>query len=166
MQFKPLVGLDYEYFFQIANTLILFFLLKRLLFGPIQKVIANRQANIAKDMELGKKELQEGQALKKKYEEKMKGFHDEGTKIISDAKKDAEKIAGDIVEGAKLEAESIKTKANLDIEREKQKAINEIKGDISSMVMLAASKVVERDLDQAQHERFIEEFINEVGEAK
>ena len=44
--------------------------------------------------------------------------------------------------------------------------MNELKNDISSIAILAASKVIEEDIDQAKHEEMINKFIEEVGEAK
>ena len=72
----------------------------------------------------------------------------------------------DIVNTAKKDALDIKEKANKDIEQERQKVINEIKNDISNIALLAASKVIEKDLDKSKHEELIENFIKEVGEAK
>ena len=60
MQFKPLVSLSYEFFFTIANTIILFFVLKRLLFKPVLKVIDDRDQEIKKKIDDGNKALEEG----------------------------------------------------------------------------------------------------------
>ena len=46
------------------------------------------------------------------------------------------------------------------------RAVREIKGDISNLVVLAASKVIEKDIDNQKHEELIEEFIDKVGEAR
>ena len=44
--------------------------------------------------------------------------------------------------------------------------MNELKNDISSIAILAASKVIEEDIDQAKHEEMINKLSEEVGEAK
>ncbi|EPZ53451.1 ATP synthase subunit b, sodium ion specific [[Clostridium] sordellii ATCC 9714] len=44
--------------------------------------------------------------------------------------------------------------------------MNEVKDDISSIALLAASKVIESDLDKSKHEKLINDFIKEVGEAQ
>ena len=59
-----------------------------------------------------------------------------------------------------------KDRANKDIAQEREKVMNELKNDISSIAILAASKVIEEDIDQSKHEEMINKFIEEVGEAK
>ena len=44
--------------------------------------------------------------------------------------------------------------------------MNEIKDDISNIALLAASKVIEKDIDKAKHEELISDFIKKVGESK
>ena len=61
---------------------------------------------------------------------------------------------------------AITEKANKDIEIEKKRAINEIKNDISDIAIMIASKVVEKDIDEKDHQRLIEEFIDSVGDAR
>ena len=60
--------------------------------------------------------------------------------------------------------ELIKNRAEKEIEREKLKAVNELKEDIVSLSLLAASKVLEKDIDQNQDRELITQFLNEVGD--
>ena len=55
-------------------------------------------------------------------------------------------------------------KAYVEIEREKKKAVNEIKDEITDIAFEAAKLVVEKEINQQDNERLIEEFINNVGE--
>ena len=86
--------------------------------------------------------------------------------IIKQATLRAEKKSEEIISTAKNEATSIKEKASKDIAQERQKVMNEVKDDISSIALLAASKVIESDLDKSKHEKLINDFIKEVGEAQ
>ena len=51
------------------------------------------------------------------------------------------------------------------VEQEKKKAMNELKDEISGIAVDIASKVVEREIDEKDHEELISEFIKGVGEA-
>ena len=55
-------------------------------------------------------------------------------------------------------------KANADIEKEKKRAVNQIKDEISDIALAVAEKVVEKEIDPKDHERLIESFISELGE--
>ena len=60
---------------------------------------------------------------------------------------------------------AVKQKAEADIAQERKKAVNEAKDEIGGMAMEIASKVVEREIKEADHKDLIDEFIKNVGEA-
>ncbi|MGP1557024.1 F0F1 ATP synthase subunit B [Peptostreptococcus stomatis] len=166
MEFKPLVGLTYELFFTLANVLILFLILRKILFKKIIDVMDARDADIKNNIEAGEKAKEEGMKFKSEYETRIQDARDEGQMIVDFARKRAEEKSDTIISEAKKEAEYIKQKANNEIAKEKEQAFNNIKSEISEIAVLAASKVIEKDIDKAKHEDLIENFIKEVGEAK
>ncbi len=166
MDVKPVVTLTYELVFQIINTIILFIALKKILFKPVLNIIDSRENAIKEDIATGEKAKNEGLALKYEYEKKLSVAKSEGQEIIKQATIRAEQKSEEIISNAKEEANSLKDRANKDIAQEKEKVMNELKNDISSIAILAASKVIEKDIDQAKHEEMINKFIEEVGEAK
>ena len=166
MDFKPVVIISWELLFQIINTVILFLVLKKILFKPVLNIIEKRENMIQEDLATGAKAKNEGIALKKEYEEKVSIAKEEGREIIRQATARAEEKSNQIVSDAQAEAVALKAKASKDIAQEKEQAIAEIRNDISDIAILAASKVLEEDIDKSKHEDLIEKFIKEVGEAK
>ena len=166
MDFKPVVTISWELLFQIINTVILFLVLKKLLFKPVLNIIEKRENMIQEDLAAGAKAKNEGIALKKEYEEKVSIAKEEGREIIRQATARAEEKSNQIISDAQAEVVSLKAKASKDIAQEKEQAIAEIRNDISDIAILAASKVLEEDIDKSKHEDLIEKFIKEVGEAK
>ena len=73
MDFKPVVTISWELLFQIINTVILFLVLKKLLFKPVLNIIEKRENMIQDDLAAGAKAKNEGIALRKEYEEKVSG---------------------------------------------------------------------------------------------
>ena len=165
MEFKPLVGLTYELFFTLANVLILFLILRKILFKKIIDVMDARDADIKNNIEAGQKAKEEGMKFKSEYETRIQDARDEGQMIVDFARKRAEEKSDTIISEAKKEAEYIKQKANNEIAKEKEQAFNNIKSEISEIAVLVASKVIEKDIDKAKHEDLIDNFIKEVGEA-
>lgn len=166
MEIKPLIGVTYELLFQLVNTFLLFVVLKKLLFKPVLGIIEAREKEIKTNLEQGERAKTEGLALKKEYEEKVTSAKVEGQEIIKQATLRAEQKSEDIVSTAKQEVLNLKEKASKDVEQERQKVMNEIQSEISDIALLAASKVIEKDLDKSKHEELINNFIKEVGEAK
>lgn len=166
MEFKPLIDVSYELLFQVINTFLAFVLLKKLLFKPVLAVIEAREKDIQNNLAQGEKAKTEGISLKKEYEEKIESAKAEGQEIVKNATVRAEQKSEEIISQAKEEAQNLKEKASKDVEQERQKVMNEIKNDISDIALLAASKVIEKDIDKSKHEELINNFIKEVGEAK
>ena len=164
MDFKPVVTISWELLFQIINTVILFLVLKKLLFKPVLNIIEKRENMIQDDLATGAKAKNEGIALKKEYEEKVSLAKEEGKEIIKQATSRAEEKSNQII--ADAQAASLKSKATKEIAQQKEQAIAEIRNDISDIAILAASKVLEEDIDKSKHEDLIQKFIKEVGEAE
>ncbi|RDY23569.1 ATP synthase F0 subunit B [Romboutsia maritimum] len=166
MEIKPLIGVTYELLFQLVNTFLLFVVLKKLLFKPVLGIIEAREREIKANLDEGEKAKTEGLALKQEYEEKVSTAKTESQEIIKQATLRAEQKSEGILSTAKQEALNLKEKASKDVEQERQKVMNEIQTEISEIALLAASKVIEKDLDKSKHEELINNFIKEVGEAK
>ena len=147
MEFKPLIGITYEFIFQLVNTFLVFFLLKKLLFKPVLGIIEAREKDIREDLAQGERAKKEGLSLKSEYEEKLNSAKEQGQEIIKQATLRAEQKETEIIAAAKQEASQLKEKASKDVEQERQKVMNEIKNEISNIAILAASKVIEKDID-------------------
>ena len=85
--------------------------------------------------------------------------------LITNAQKSAALQSEEVIQEANRQAAAIKAKAESDIEQEKKKAVNELKGEIGGMAMEIAGKVIEREISEKDHEKLIDEFISNVGEA-
>ena len=166
VEVKQLIGLTYEFWFQIANTVILFLILKKFLFQPVMGIIESREKDIRENLAKGESAKQEGMSFKNEYESKLSTATEQGQEIVKQATLRAEQKEAEIVSNAKTEANAIRQKANKDVEQERQKVMNEIKNDISDIALLAASKVIEKDIDKSKHKELIDNFIKEVGESK
>ncbi len=67
---------------------------------------------------------------------------------------------------ARLEAERVKETAKREIVQEKEKAITALREQVASLSVLIASKVIEKELSEADQEQLINDYIQEAGEGK
>lgn len=159
-----LVEFDWTFFFMLVNFLILYLVLKKLLFKPVTEFMNNRTKGIEDAFKEAEDKKNEAETLYADYRGKLDNIKEERNQIIKDATKRAEERSDEIIKTAQQEANSIIKRANLDIERERQKAINDLKDHISTLAMMAASKIIEKELDEKAHQQLIQQFIDEVGE--
>lgn len=161
-----LVEFSWTFVFQIVNTLILYLVLKKFLFVPVTEFIQGRQDEIQSSYDDAEKTNEEAENLKSEYENKLDKVEEEKQEILIAAKKKADEQGSEIIKESKEQAAKLKEKAEQEIEIEKKKAINDVKDDISSMVIMAASKVLENEVDEGRNKKLVDDFIKEVGESK
>lgn len=163
---QGLVEFNATFIIQIVNTLVLFGALTYILFKPVTEFMDKRTMSIQSSIDQAESNTRETDELKAKYEEQLKDIRNERTAIIEEATKRAEAKRNEIITTAQEEAEKIKERAMLDIEREKKKMMDELKGQISGLAIAAASKVIEKDLDEATHHNMIQQFVDKAGETQ
>lgn len=148
----------------LLNTLILFLILKHFLFDKVNKVIDERQKEIQDSYDKADEAEKNAMKLEADYNEKIGQAKQESAEIIRDATRKAQVRADEIIDEARVEAKSIRSNAENEIEREKKIAVNAIKDEISQIAFSAAAAVVEKDLTSEDNEKLIEKFIDNVGE--
>ena len=101
--------------------------------------------------------------MKSTYEKNMQQAKDKAGEILATAQKTAASQSDEIIRAANEQAVAIKSNAEADIAQERRKAVNELKGEIGSMAMEIAGKVIEREIREEDHAKLIDEFIENVG---
>lgn len=151
---------------QIFNTLVLFAFLRWKLFGPVSAMLKKRTDRIKASFDEAEQRVMSANALKADYEQKLAKVKEEEASILSEARLKATQRANDIIKHAEVEIQQMKDYAQKEIALEHDKAINQLKDDIASLAILAASKVLNRELDAAQHGALISDVIERVGDTK
>ncbi|MCD7847674.1 MAG: F0F1 ATP synthase subunit B [Oscillospiraceae bacterium] len=150
--------------FTLANTLLLFFVLKKFLFKPVMKIIDDRQKEIDDLYNSADTAKAEANEMRDEYQKKLEEARETGDKIISDAVTRAQSREEEIVSKANKEASAILEKAQEDIALEKKKAMGEVKDNISVIAVSIAGRVVERELTSADQSRLVDSFIDDLGD--
>jgi F-type H+-transporting ATPase subunit b len=161
-----LVELNWNMLFQLTNTLVMFLFLRKLLFKPVTEFIQKRQDEIDATINEAEQKNQESEDLRIQLNQKMAHAEEEGRHIIREAAIRAEARAEEIIKEAEADIHHMKTSAMQEMAQERQKALNALKDEIAHLTILAASKVVERDIDEGAHRAYIQQFIDGVGDSK
>ena len=147
----------------ICNTLITFLIIKKFLFKPVKKMLAAREEEVKAIYSNAEKAQSEAEQMRSEYTERLSKAKAEAAEIVGSATRRATVRSEEILRESSQQAAAMMKKAENTIEQERKKAMNELKDEVASLSVMIASKVVERDVKEADHERFIEEFIDKVG---
>ena len=164
--FESFVGINFwTMIFAWCNLLVLYFVLRKLLFKPVKNMIDSRQKEID-DMYADAEKIQNDSAvMKAAYEEKLSHAKEESEEILKNAVRRAQLREEEILREANDKAARVMKRAEEQVEMEKKRAINEVKDEVSDMAIGIASAVLERDISREEHETLIDEFIRTMGDA-
>ena len=87
----------------------------------------------------------------------------QSAQIIADAKKTGEAVKADITAKAQAEAAGMIEKAHAAIEADKKAAIAELQGSVADLSVAVASRLIGEDLNDDEHRKIIERYVNEAG---
>ena len=163
--FESFLGVNpWTALFILLNTLTIFFVAKKFLFGPVMGMIEQRQKEIDDMYSDAGQAKAEAKAMQAEYQQKLSEAQTTSERIVKEAVARGQRREEEILSNANKEASSIMDKAYADIEMEKKKAINDAKNEISGLAVAIAGKVVERELTDADQSDLIDRFIDELGD--
>jgi len=146
---------------QLINFGILLGLLYMVAYKPIMRMLDERSRRVKESM--GQAESVKEQAANAEVEVKKQidAAAKEGQAIIARAVRTGEESGQQARQEARQEAESLIARARLEIKREQNEAIDEVRKEFADLVVLAAGKVVDRSLDKKTHRQLIDEILRE-----
>ena len=151
--------------FTLVNTVVLFLVLKKFLWGPVMKMIADRQQEIDTMYSNADADREQAKKLREEYEDKLADAQKTGERLVKEATVRAQAREEDILRQANAEADAIRRKAEADVAREKKKAINDAKDEIAGLAMDIAGKVVGHSLNDQDQSALVDKFIDQLGES-
>lgn len=152
--------------FTLINTLIIFLIFRIFLFKPVCNILDKRKEMTAAEIAEAQKAKESAQKAEKEYLESIANAKNEAAEIVKQANLRAQAREEEIIAEANAKAAEIRAKAEEAIERDKKRAMNEIKDEISEIVIMAATKVVEKEISEKDNEDIISRFLTNVGTAE
>lgn len=148
----------------IVNFFILLAILNKFLHKPILDMLEKRENFVNENLNNSKIAKEEAEKLRADYEAQLKTAKQQANEIITQATKLGEESKTEIIDMARNEAAEISKKAKEEIQREKALAIAELKGEVATLAVMAAERILGKSMDPKDHEKLVEDFIKEVGE--
>ena len=163
-EFQSFIGVDFwTALFALLNFLAVFFVGKRFLWGPVTKMVQERQKEIDDMYSEADTARASAKAMEAEYQGKLSDARATSEQIVRDAVSRGQAREEEIIRQASAEASAMMDKAAADIALEKKKAINDAKDEIAGIALEIAGKVVGRQLSDADQTKLVDQFIDELG---
>ena len=148
----------------LCNLVILFLIIKRFLYKPVKKMLAQRRDQVEKIYSDAEQARSEAQADREKWSEKISTADKQADAMIEKARSDAQRMEKQITDEAKRKADAVIKNAQAQILTDKKNAQDEIRGQIADVSVLIAEKIIGREINENDQRSVIESAISEMGD--
>jgi F-type H+-transporting ATPase subunit b len=166
---NPLAKLGFDvpiFIAQLINFGVLLLLLRLFAYKPIMKMLDMRAAKIKDSLEAGERAKQDAQSAEKEIAKKIEAASAQGQQIVGLAAKTAEEVKRRAAQDAKTEADAIVAKAQVEIARQKQESMTELREEVADLAVVVAGKAIATSLDKETQRRLIDNALKEVTSLK
>lgn len=151
---------------QIINFGLLLVLLRIVAYRPILKMLDDRAARIRESVEREGLIKAEAARAEQEFAERRAEALRHGQEIVARANEAADRLYREAQERARAAADEFLEKSRAEIERDRQRAVAEIRAQMADLAILAASRLVRSSLDTKDHYRLVEEALAEAERSK
>ncbi|MBP1737454.1 MAG: synthase, subunit b [Oscillospiraceae bacterium] len=155
----------FQFIMEVLNLIILFVVLRKLLFKPVTEFMEKRTNAIKASIDDAEAQKTAAYALKAQYEQQLSEAKGTMENMIDEATAKANRRSEQIIAAAQEEAGVLLANARVEIERERQKMLREIRVQVVELAIGAASKVVESNMDTGSNKVIVDKFLDEAGAA-
>ena len=161
-----MIDLNATFFAQILNFLILVAILRALCYKPVVRMIKAREDKIAESLAKADSDVAEAESLKKDYQTQLAEAREKAQAIVDKAEKVAAPNRETSLQDTKREIEQMKKAAQAEIQRDRERAADQLKKEIVALSLLAAGKVVEKNMEASENEALVGDFIDKLDKDK
>ena len=148
----------------IVNFLVLLYVLRAFLWGPITRTLDSRAQKIREGLQMAEDAKAERLRMQAEVERLLGEARREAAALSERATQAAESAAAQVRAEARAEADRIREKGRTDAQQLHDQALAQLRGELASMVVLAASRLLGREIDPQQHRALIEQSLNDAGD--
>lgn len=151
---------------QMLNFLILVVVLRLVAYKPIVKMLKDREERIAGSIQKADADKAEAEAVLKDYKAQLASARAKAQDIMDKAEKRAQDEHAAKIQETHSEINQMKEAAQQQIQRERSQAVEQLKSQMVVLSMAAAQKIVSKNMDAAENEALIGEFIDQLDKDK
>ena len=145
----------------LVNFLLVLALLYLLAYKPILRLMDQRADRIRESLEAAERAREEAASSQEAVQQQITEARREGQRIMDQTREAAERFRTEEMDKARQEAEAFVERARLDIQRERDTALQEVRSSFGDLAITAAERVIRSSLDRRAHEDLISQVLEE-----
>ena len=126
--------------FTVINLLVLYFILRKLLFGRVNAVLEQRAARVKETIDSAEASKCQAEELRAEYEDKLTDARQEAAKLVADAQNRAQRAYEAKMADAETDAKRLRSEAEAQIASERDAMLRGARNEVASLALLAAAR--------------------------
>lgn len=148
-------------------TLIVFAMLVAILgryaWGPILHAVEAREKGIQAALDAAAARNAEASRILAEHKEQLADARRQASELIAEGKAAGEEVRKDIEEKARSEAQAIVDRARVEIERERDAALEALRKESVELALAVASRLMRENFDQEKDRALVERYLSEMS---
>ena len=150
----------------LVAFVVLLALLVKFAFKPIAAALDRRGSTIKAALDEAEKQRADAKKLMDDYQKQLAQARAEAAKLMDESRALSEKVRKELVDRANAESAALIQRAQEEINRQKEKGVQELKDTVAGLSVQIASRVLEREVYEATHRQLVDKLIVDLGNVR
>jgi F-type H+-transporting ATPase subunit b len=159
---NPILPAVNEIVWGLVSFVVLFVIMQKFAFPAVQKSMQARTERIRSNLDEAERVKGEAQSILDDYQRQLADARNESNRIIEEARQTADQLRQDLMARAEADAAELRQRTQDDLRLAQERALADLRAKVAEIAILAAEKVIERNLDRDTQTALVESFINQV----
>ncbi len=129
---------------------------------PLLEALHQREEHVRSSIERAEQAKQEAERLLEENRKQLARAEEEAQRILSEGRTLGEKLKNEIVEKSNQQSRKMIEQAKLEIERDKEAALSQLRGEVANLAIQAAGKILDETLDENKHRKIVDAYLREL----
>ncbi len=142
--------------------LFLILVLWKFAFGPIGKMLAERETTIRDAIDSARKEREEAEKLLAQQKDALVKAQRDAAELAKRNQQEMENFRSQLTAQARKEADDMVATARKSIEEERKLAVAQLRAEVADLAVAAAARIVKSSLDEKSQRQLVDEYIKDL----
>ena len=142
--------------------LVLIGVLWKFAFGPISRMLVERETTIRDAIDSARKEREEAEKLLAQQKEALVKAQRDAAELAKRNQQEMETFRSQLTAQARKEADDLVAQARKTIQEEKKLAVSQLRAEVADLAVAAAARIVKSSLDEKTQRQLVDEYIKDL----
>ena len=142
--------------------ILLLVILRKFAWKPLLEALQRREEHVRNSIDRAEQAKQEAERLLEENRKQLAHAEEQAHRILGEGRALGEKLKSEIVEKANQQSRKMIDQAKLEIERDKDAALAQLRGEVANLAIKAAEKILDETLDENKHRKIVDTYLREL----